>query len=140
MRKNSDITIVFDFDGVICANNGGDYINAPPFKDAIAQINQVYSMGYRVVISTARYGKRHPDRQYQEGYIEAVHWLKTHGVKYHELRMGKPAGDLYVDDKGCFVDSKHGLRDWINNFWPRLQELNKKNDYNEFSAPTSIGD
>ena len=26
--------------------------------------------------------------------------LETWGVKYHKLFMGKPSGDLYVDDKG----------------------------------------
>ena len=26
--------------------------------------------------------------------------LQEWGVKYHELFMGKPCGDLYIDDKG----------------------------------------
>jgi hypothetical protein len=26
--------------------------------------------------------------------------LETWGVKYHDLFLGKPAGDVYVDDKG----------------------------------------
>ena len=27
--------------------------------------------------------------------------LKEWNVKYHKLFLGKPAGDIYVDDKGC---------------------------------------
>jgi len=40
--------------------------------------------------------------------------LNEWGVKFHELYLGKPAGDVYVDDKGIsddrfFSNSKIGL-------------------------------
>ena len=31
--------------------------------------------------------------------------LNSWGCKYHELIMGKPSGDVYIDDKGI---SDHG--------------------------------
>ena len=33
-------------------------------------------------------------------YDLTVKQLENWGVKYHELFLGKPAGDVYVDDKG----------------------------------------
>ena len=34
-------------------------------------------------------------------YCSMVEWqLGDWGIKYHELIMGKPAADVYVDDKG----------------------------------------
>ena len=31
-------------------------------------------------------------------------WLYFNDVKYHELIMGKPAGDYYIDDKNLSID------------------------------------
>ena len=28
-----------------------------------------------------------------------VDWLQRHGVRYHQLFMGKPVGDLWIDDR-----------------------------------------
>ena len=28
-----------------------------------------------------------------------VDWLKRYGVKYHQLFMGKPIGDVWIDDR-----------------------------------------
>jgi len=130
IRPPSDIDLVFDFDGVICANNSGDYANAPPYKHAIIEINKAYDKGYHITIFTARYGKRAPGYQYQRGYMEAYKWLVDNGVKFHELIMGKPAGDLYVDDKACVVRSSMSSIDWDENFWPSLENLSHVNKYN----------
>lgn len=131
MRPNKDIRLVFDHDGVISGNNKGDYANAPVYEHAVRHINKAYDMGYYIVISTARYGLRHPGSQYQYGYEESLAWLRKHGVKFHELRMGKPAGDLYIDDKGVTVKSANGEADWVNNFWPAVEKLNGMNQYGQ---------
>jgi len=26
-------------------------------------------------------------------------WLKHHGIKYHQLMLGKPVGDVWIDDR-----------------------------------------
>ena len=31
--------------------------------------------------------------------------LKSWGVKYHQLFLGKPGGDIYIDDKGFPADN-----------------------------------
>ena len=28
-----------------------------------------------------------------------VDWLKRYGIKYHQLIMGKPIGDIWIDDR-----------------------------------------
>lgn len=124
-----ETTLVFDFDGVICANNGGSYHDAPAFTYSIAQINAAYDYGYEVVIATARYGMRHPGEQYQFGFEEATKWLKDNGVKYHKLFMGKPAGMIYVDDKGCRIQGDN-REDW-DHFWDRVKELDGLDQYNQ---------
>lgn len=129
-RKPEEITIVFDFDGVICRNNNGDYKNAPPIPKTISNINRIYDSGYRVVIATARYGQRHPGKQYQYGFLEAVEWLKINGVKYHELRMGKEAGDLYIDDKGFRLNPDNN-DDW-DEIHKLIDDLTNKNQYGQY--------
>lgn len=136
MREPKDITITFDMDGVICENNNGDYANASPYLHSIEAINTTYNLGYHIIICTARYGQRFPGKQYQKGYEEALKWLRDHGVKFHELYMGKPPGDMYVDDKGCTVDAKYGPLVW-KEYWKQLELLSKKNQYNQ---PISLSD
>ena len=35
--------------------------------------------------------------------------MKEWGVKYHELRFGKPAGDYYIDDRLISIGELEGL-------------------------------
>jgi len=85
----------FDIDGTICTNTNGDYEHAVPFKEVIEKINALYDMGHKIVFYTGR------------GSTTGIDWydftrkqLKDWQVKYHELIMGKPYADLYIDDKG----------------------------------------
>ena len=89
----------FDIDGTICTNTDGDYEQAMPFEDVIDKINQLYNAGHRIILYTAR------------GYTTGIDWFDMTGkqlevwkVRYHQLTMGKPYADLYIDDKG--VQSK----------------------------------
>ena len=57
-------------------------------------INKLYDMGNYIVLFTAR------------GYVTGKDWsdvtkqqMERWGVKYHELKFGKPNADFYVDDK-----------------------------------------
>jgi len=122
--------IIVDCDGVIAANNNGDYTNPPPLAHGIEQVNKLYDMGYEIILFTARYGERkHGDihLMYEAGYREWTDWLDKNGVKYHHAHMGKPAGMLYIDDKAARVrgDSTRGWRD----VWDEVEELEGKNRY-----------
>tara|TARA_Y200000002_G_C22574943_1_gene618287 strand:- start:80 stop:979 length:900 start_codon:yes stop_codon:yes gene_type:complete len=88
-------TYVFDIDGTICTNTNGEYKNAEPFLNNIQKINYLYSKGNYIKYFTAR------------GSGTGIDWyeitkkqLDSWGAKYHELILGKPEGDIYVDDKG----------------------------------------
>jgi len=94
---------VFDIDGTICTKiDDGDYSNAIPLKDRIDVVNRLYDEGNTIIFQTARGMGR-------SGNSQAFAWdffgkstkqqLQSWGVKFHSLFMGKPAGDIYVDDK-----------------------------------------
>jgi capsule biosynthesis phosphatase len=93
---------VFDLDGTICSNTNGDYSSAKPFLSRIAKINDLYSNGHVIILSTARgmgRSKNNAALSAQKWKSLTIQQLNTWGVSYHELYFGKPAGDFYVDDK-----------------------------------------
>tara|TARA_R100000664_G_scaffold34107_1_gene54053 strand:- start:6612 stop:6965 length:354 start_codon:yes stop_codon:yes gene_type:complete len=97
------LTYVFDIDGTICYNTGGNYDNAYPFKDRIEKVNILYDAGHTIIFQTARgMGRSGNSSAYAYGAFEELtkKQLEEWGVKYHALFLGKPAGDIYVDDKG----------------------------------------
>ena len=89
--------IFVDIDNTICfynEKNTTNYSNAIPYKNRIKKINELYDEGNIIVYWTAR------------GTVTQISWfditynqLKNWGCKFHELRMGKPAYDLFIDDK-----------------------------------------
>ena len=93
--------IYVDIDGTICSENDGkpktekDYLAAEPYMDRIEKINRLYDEGNTIVYWTAR------------GATRGIDWtdvtrkqLEEWGCKYHELILGKPHADLFIDDKG----------------------------------------
>lgn len=92
MSKN----IYVDIDHTICYYNEDtkDYTKAIPDYKRISIVNKLYDKGHTITMWTAR------------GTVTGVDWtfitmgqLNKWGVKYHELKMGKPAFDLLIDDK-----------------------------------------
>ena len=45
--------------------------------------------------------------------------MKRWGVKYHELKFGKPNADYYVDDKMLSMDRLYGL---AHEVWKEFKE------------------
>lgn len=86
---------VFDIDGVIAKiQKDLDYSLSEPDEKMVEIINKLYDMGNYIVLFTAR------------GYVTGKDWsdvtkqqMERWGVKYHELKFGKPNADFYVDDK-----------------------------------------
>lgn len=94
---------VFDIDGTLCTNTNGKYSEAMPLEDRIKKVNALYDEGNTITLYTAR------GMNTYNGNVEAVYeayfkltkeQLKSWNVKYDNLILGKPAGDLYIDDKG----------------------------------------
>tara|TARA_B100000287_G_scaffold5037_2_gene4932 strand:+ start:10786 stop:11112 length:327 start_codon:yes stop_codon:yes gene_type:complete len=97
------MTYVFDIDGTICTSTAGDYENAIPMTERIDKINRLYDEGNKIIFLTARGMGRHNNdlrKAYQEFHNLTIEQLESWGVKYHELYLGKPSGDVYIDDKG----------------------------------------
>mgnify|MGYP003125281149 CR=1 FL=1 len=94
---------VFDIDGTICTNSSGDYDYANPIEDRINIVNKLYEEGHHIVLQTARGMGRTNNNQlasYSLFYDFTKQQLDSWGVKYHSLFLGKPSGDIYIDDKG----------------------------------------
>lgn len=91
---------IIDLDGTLCdteyeiKDGKWTYKNATPKCDVIEKINILYDMGEHITIFTAR------GSQIKREWGELTkNQLKEWGVKYHELRFGKPGGEIYVDDR-----------------------------------------
>lgn len=83
--------IVIDMDGTICTEmRQFSRCLAEPKKDAVETINELYDAGNTIIIYSARTWVE---------YEMTVDWLKRYGVKYHQLFMGKPVGDVWIDDR-----------------------------------------
>ena len=86
--------IFVDIDETICITpESRDYSEAVPIFDNISKINKLYEEN-TIIYWTAR------------GTMSGIDWreitekqFETWGVKYHDLRFGKPAYDLFIDDK-----------------------------------------
>tara|TARA_B100001778_G_C18567031_1_gene620651 strand:+ start:1174 stop:1482 length:309 start_codon:yes stop_codon:yes gene_type:complete len=83
----------FDIDGTICTTDC-HYNDAVPYQEAIDWINKKYDEGHEITLFTSR------------GTLSETDWfdftlnqIEGWGVKYHKLKLGKPAYDLFVDDR-----------------------------------------
>lgn len=99
-----------DIDGTICEkphHNGGDYKSSQPLNERIEKINNLYDSGHYIIYLTARGMGRHKNSRmlaHKEFYNFTYKQLKNWGCKFHELHLGKPAADYYIDDKGVNVN------------------------------------
>lgn len=101
--------IIIDLDGTICREmRQFSRCLAEPWPDAIDTVNKLYDAGNTIIIYTARTWAE---------YEMTVDWLGKHGIKYHQLFMGKPVGDVWIDDRAITA----------NNNWKEIeQKLLKK--------------
>lgn len=101
---------VVDIDGTICIpghTNETRYDQATPIKDRIDKINKLYDEGHTVIYLTARGMGRHNNNAglaREEFYKFTERQLNLWGCRYHELHLGKPTADYYIDDKGVNSD------------------------------------
>lgn len=85
----------FDIDGTICDTEGSNYESSVPLVDVIKKINALFDAGHTIKIFTARGATSGKDwRKFTEDHLAS--W----GLRYHELIMGKPHADIFIDDHG----------------------------------------
>jgi len=96
------MTYCFDIDGTICTLTNGDYKKAKPIQDRIDLINKLYADNHTIIFHTARGMGRFKNNAEEAQSLKSItrKQLDNWDVNYHELFMGKPAADLYIDDKG----------------------------------------
>jgi hypothetical protein len=70
------------------------YDLSDPFPQRIDKINKLYDQGHTIIYWTAR------------GSGSGINWtelttkqLNDWGCKFHEVRLGKPSYDIWIDDK-----------------------------------------
>ena len=101
-------TYVIDIDGTICDWDPGRYYTlANPFPERIKVINKLYDKGNTIKYFTARGMGRYAgrsDKAIESFYAITESQLDRWGCKYHQLILGKPSGDHYIDDKGVDVN------------------------------------
>ena len=89
----------FDIDETLCTTQGLEYFEATPKLERIKKVNELYDAGHTIKLYTARGSKTGVDWRKITEYQ-----LSSWGLKYHELKFGKPFADFYIDDKGI-IDS-----------------------------------
>ena len=98
--------IFIDIDNTILNTIGNLYSESTPNKENIAKANKLYDEGHTITYWTARGCKSGKSAEY---FDLTFSQLKKYGVKFHELRMGKPHFDLFIDDKN--INAIHGWND-----------------------------
>lgn len=99
-----------DIDGTICTITNGAYADAKPFESRIAYFNRLYDQGHEIHYWTARGGTSGLDWS-DLTKSQLTEW----GVKYTSFRTGKPAYDLWIDDKAINVETffDENTSDWL---------------------------
>ncbi|MDE5421908.1 HAD family hydrolase [Ancylomarina sp. DW003] len=83
--------IIIDIDGTICTEERTYSRSlAKPLENAQKSVNSLYDEGHTIIFYTAR--------TWME-FEMTTDWLKRNGFKYHQLMMGKPIGDVWIDDR-----------------------------------------
>jgi hypothetical protein len=89
-----------DIDGTICTNTYGDYANAEPYVDRIARLNALFDEGHEIHYWTARGSNSGVDWTFLTRQ-QIIKW----NAKHTSLQLGKPAYDLWIDDKAINSES-----------------------------------
>lgn len=96
--------IIIDIDGTICSEERTFSRSlATPKENAVESVNKLYDNGHTIILYTARTWVE---------YEMTVDWLKRYNVKYHQLFMGKPIGDVWIDDRA--IQFKDNWEEIIN--------------------------
>ena len=99
--------IYVDIDNTILKTEGTDYSKCEPMLDRIEAINNLYDQGHEIVYWTARGTST---KEYEKKLTLTKKQLADWGVKYTTLKVGKPAYDVWIDDKAWNVNNYFGDR------------------------------
>jgi hypothetical protein len=96
------MVVYIDIDETICNSpDVPDYATSVPIYENIKKANLLYDLGHTIVYWTSRGNKTGID---WKDLTEKQ--FRSWGVKYHDLKFGKPSYDLFIDDKNM------NAKDW----------------------------
>ena len=91
-------TYIVDIDDTICrtpkTNGKPQYNKSEPIQYRIDMINDLYDAGNTIIYWTARGSSSGIDHT-ELTRKQLISW----GVKCHDIRLGKPSYDIWIDDK-----------------------------------------
>lgn len=129
--KNNLKVYCFDIDGTICQNTFGDYELAAPFTERIEFINSLFNAGNEIIMFTAR------------GSTTGIDWyeftekqLKSWGLKFNKLLMGKTYADIFIDDKG--IEAEAFFSNYLTTGKNNSYFLNAANNFNLLHSDSTI--
>ena len=96
--------IYVDIDETICyysTEDKSNYSLVLPFNERVTKINKLFDEGHIIIYWTAR-GTIH---KHNNWFNITLNQLNNWNCKFHELRMGKPVYDLFIDDKNINSDT-----------------------------------
>lgn len=103
--------IVIDIDGTICTEERTYSRSlAKPLIGAVESVNALYDQGHIIFLFTAR--------TWME-FEMTTDWLKRNGFKYHQLIMGKPIGDVWIDDRALQFTNWEDINDKLDKKWKK---------------------
>lgn len=111
-------TYCFDLDNTLCSTVGSNYENSFPIEERITEVNNLYELGEYIIIHTARGMSKYngnTSKVYDAGFELTKRQLVEWGVKHHQLIMGKPSYDFFVDDKASNSEDFFKKQDSKNN-------------------------
>lgn len=99
--------IIIDLDGTICTEEKMFSRSlAKPLTGAVEAVNFLYENGHTIIIYSARLWIE---------YEMTFKWLQDNGVKFHQLVLGKPQGDVWIDDRALTFTNWNTILDKLSN-------------------------
>lgn len=91
LERGFYMQIIIDLDGTICTEEKTySRSMAKPIMGAVKAVNDLFDSGNTIIIYSSR--------SWQE-YEMTQHWLKQYNVRYTQLILGKPIGEVWIDDR-----------------------------------------
>jgi len=106
--------IVVDIDGTLTRIKypREGYDELPAYREMVTWLRQMKAEGHTVVIYTARRMKTHGGnvgKILAESGKPLIEWLEREGIPHDEVFLGKPFGDVIVDDQALAVDPERPI-------------------------------
>jgi hypothetical protein len=119
-KEENENQIAIDFDGVIHKNSKGFYdgtVYDEPIEGAIESIINIYNMGYKIVIFTAKVKADRPLVNGKTGQELVWNWLKKYNIDGYikEVTSEKPRALYYIDDRGIRFENWNKINDLLFN-------------------------